>query len=289
MFVCKIENSRSEIITLTQNESEFQVIKIDGLNPPNAQINTSNIAGLDGAIFNSSKLETRNIVIYLKLNGDIAANRIKLYDYFTTKERCNLYYKNDYRDVYIECYVQSVEVTPFSQSEIMQVSLLCPQPYFKDIAEIIDDLSHSFSQFKFPFSINYNAPVPVSTVETNRIVNVYNNSESESGVIILIDISTNVNKILIRNVETGEYFGLDSTDGFLTGDLITVNTNRGEKSVTLLRNGVFSNMFSKIISGSKFFQLSKGDNYFGYVVNDTGENNNYVNVIFKHRSIYRGV
>ena len=75
MFEARIENTKGSILTLTNNESKFQLISITGLNPPKAQINVSTIAGLDGAKFNSAKLETRNVVINLKINGDVEENR----------------------------------------------------------------------------------------------------------------------------------------------------------------------------------------------------------------------
>ena len=52
MFICKVENTRNNILTLTQNEDNFQVLKITGLNPPKAQINTTKMATLDGKKFN---------------------------------------------------------------------------------------------------------------------------------------------------------------------------------------------------------------------------------------------
>lgn len=288
MYKCEIENSKKNIITLTQNESNYQIINIEGLNPPNAQINLSTIAGLDGAKFNSSILETRNIVIYVKLNGEIEKNRINLYNYVPTKDWCKFYYENENRNVYIDCYVESVEVNPFSNNEIMQISLICPQPYFKDLDEIISDISKVLNAFKFPFSINENEPIPISIIENNRITNVYNNSESETGLIITVEVLGKVNKILIRNTGTGDTFTINNTDGFIAGDTITINTNKGEKSVTLSRNGAVNNLFGKLVFGSIFFQLSIGDNLFSYLI-DNGANDDKVHVNFKHRTIYRGV
>lgn len=287
MFVCSAENSKGDIITLTQNERDFQLLKVDGLNPPNAAVNLTNIAGMDGAVFNSAKLETREIVIYIRLSGHVEANRIKLYSFFPTKELCRLYFKTEIRDVFIEGYVQTVDVSPFSASEIMQISVICPDTYFKGVNRIIADLSHVSSLFEFPFSINYNLPVEFSRLDTNKITNVYNASESESGVTIYADISLSVSKILIRNIDTGEYFGISGN--FLSGDSIFISTYRGKKAVTLTRQGVKVNLFSKIITGSAFFQLCKGDNYFGYSVDDSLEKNSRVGIKFKYRTNYRGI
>lgn len=288
MFSCRIENSKGNVLTLTQNEREYQLIKIDGLNPPTAQINTTAIAGLDGARFNSAKLETRNIVIYLRLNCDVEANRIMLYRYFPTRDWCKFYYKNAHRDVYIECYVQSVEVTPFSENEIMQVSLICPQPYFKDVEEIIDDISKSIAGFKFPFSINQNAKVPLSAYEANRVTEIVNTSESETGVTIEIKVLDDINRVYIQNTGNGESMNIYNADGFTAGDTIVINTYRGEKSIHLLRNGSRTNIFAMLQSGFAFFQLSLETNTFTYRI-DNGTKDDAVKIEFKHRSMYRGV
>ena len=154
MFTCKIENSDGAVYVLTGDEPVYQVIKIEGLNPPKAQINTTTIVGLDGAMFNSSKLESRNIVLTIRINGDVETNRQNLYQYFRTKEACTFYYTNQNRDVYIQGYVESVVCDLFSKSELAQISIICPSPYFKSLDEIVSDISNSLALFTFPFSIN---------------------------------------------------------------------------------------------------------------------------------------
>ena len=61
MFTARIQNRSGEVYVLTGDEPVYQVVKILGLNPPQAQINLTTVVGLDGAKFNSSKLETRNL------------------------------------------------------------------------------------------------------------------------------------------------------------------------------------------------------------------------------------
>ena len=99
MYTAKIENHNG-ILTLTGNESKWQVISITGLNPAPAQVNLTDIASLDGAKFNSSKLATRNIVITIRLNGDVESNRLFLYRYFSSKDNVTFYYKNSHLDTF---------------------------------------------------------------------------------------------------------------------------------------------------------------------------------------------
>lgn len=285
MFVCKIENTKNNVLRLTQNESDFQVLSVQGLNPPNAQINTSKIAGLDGSKFNSSTMNERNLVIMIKLRGDIEKNRIRLYSFFRSKEWCKFYYKNNSRDVYIEGYVESVECDLFSNKEIMQVSIICPNPYFKGIEEIIDDISKSVGAFEFPFAINLPG-VEFSTIDNSKITNVFNDSESETGVIITIDVLDAISIIQIKGTSTGEVFTLNYN--FVENDRIVIDTNKGKKSVLLLRNATTTNLFSAVKKGSTFFQLDIGDNFFSYLI-DNGTNDDAVQIFFKHYALYGGV
>ena len=285
MFTCKVQNTKNNVLELTHNESEFQIVKIEGLNPPNAQINTSNIAGMDGAKFNSSFVNSRNIVIYIKLNGDVEANRIYLYSFFRIKQWCKFYYKNQRRDVYIEGYVENVACDLFSNNEIMQISLLCPQPYFKDVDTIIDDISKTIAAFEFPFAIDSNG-IEFSTYDQSRISTVINNSEIENGIIIKINVVTPCNKIQIRNTITAETFTMNYN--FIKNDIITINTNKGEKSVNLKRGANVTNLFTALSNNSKFFQLEIGNNFFSYLVDD-GTNDEAIEVIFEHNTIYGGV
>ena len=284
MFTLKVENKKNEILELTQNECDFQVVSVTGLNPVNAQINRSAIAGLDGTKYNSSKLEERNIVITLKLNGDVEANRTRLYGYFNTKQWCKVYYKNSNRDVYAEGYIETCEANLFSDSEIMQISIICPNPYFKALEEIVDDISKVIAMFKFPFSIE--DPIPFSEIDLSKITNVQNNSEIETGVIIEVEFLKNINKLLIRNTDTGQTMTFNYA--FKENDFLIIDTNKGSKSLKLIRNAKEINVFSALTKNSKFIQLQVGDNYFSYLA-DNGENDDGVLIRFKHYTLYGGV
>lgn len=286
MFTCKIKNEKNNIFTLTQIESNFQVISITGLNPPNAQINRSTVVGIDGSKYNSSKLEERNIVITLKINGDVEANRLFLYRFFPTKEWCQFYYKNNSRDVYIEGYVETVECDLFTSDEYMQISIICPDPYFKALNTIVNDISKSLSAFKFPFSINVDEPIPFSTINLERITTVDNESETKTGLIITANFSNAVSKLEIKNTVTGE--NLIINYNFIEDDILTINTNKGNKSITLIRNNTEYNLIPYLKKGSTFFQLDLGDNNFSYLA-DNGNSDENVNIIFTHNTIYRGV
>lgn len=285
MYEAKIENKNGEVFLLTGDEPRYQVIDITGLNPARAQINTVSTAGLDGAKFNSSKLNVKNIVITIKINGAAEQNRINLYNYFRAKEWCRFYYSNDSRDVFIDGYVEGVECGLFSRKEIMQISIICPSPYFNAMSEIIADISNTIKLFVFPFAINAGEPIAFSEYSEERITTVYNDSESEIGVLIEIVFGDTVDAIMIKNTRTGEEFELDYA--FEVGDVVTIDTNKGQKNVYLMRDGEKINMFPALKKGSKFFQLAAGVNTFGYLAD--GAEDKDIRITFTYRNQYRGV
>ena len=75
---------------------------------------------------------------------------------------------------------------------------------------------------------------------------------------------------------------------FIKNDIITINTNKGEKSVNLKRGANITNLFTALSNNSKFFQLEIGNNFFSYLV-DNGTNDEAIEVIFEHNTIYGGV
>lgn len=286
MYIAKIENSGGEVLTLTQDESRWTVYEIAGLNPPGAQINLTNLAGLDGARFNSSKLATRNIVVSLKINGDIETNRQELYRFFRTKESCIFYFANANRNVKILGYVETVECNMFSNMVIMQISIICPYPYFQAVEESETDISNQIRLFAFPFSINEGEPVPFSEYTNNRIAVVENGSEAETGAVFEVEFTDNVNKLMIYSTERNEHITINYN--FHDGDRAIISTVKGQKSATLIRNGISRNIFSAVERGSVFLQLLPGENRFSYVADDGASNNDvHITVIFSE--IFRGV
>lgn len=287
MYQAKIQNANGEVMLLTNDEAKYQILSIQGLNPPQAQINTTAIVGLDGAKFNSSKLDTRNIVITIKINGDVETNRLALYNSFITKKWCRFYYSNDTRNVYIDGYVNNVECDLFTNSETAQISIICPDSYFKALTEIITDISNIRGLFKFPFSINDGEPIPFSEYEDIPTARIYNDSDGDTGVIIKVLVNANISMIKLQKTNTGEFLQLD--DSFLIGDEITINTNVGQKSIELKRGSTTSNLFSKLTNNSVFFQLNQGFNVFSYTTSSGQIDNEDLTVNFLYRNNYRGV
>ena len=151
MYTFIAENANGEQLQLTQNPN-YELVITNGLLPPSATINTSQLVNTDGELFNSSKMNMRNLVFTIYPKHPVEANRLALYKIFKSKQYVKCYYKNDSRNVYIEGYVETIDGSLFDQIQAIQVSITCPQPYWKGLNEVTTDMSKITNMPEFTFS-----------------------------------------------------------------------------------------------------------------------------------------
>lgn len=282
MFDLKVQNDKGEVLNLSNSE-KYTVYKITGLNPPKATINSSVNTTTDGSSINSVRLENRNIVIYTTINGEVETNRINLYKYFPPKKTVTLYFSNGTRDVYIEGTVELIECDLFTNRQIAQISLICPKPYFKAVDYLVTSFSDISSLFEFPFSIA-KVGTEFSSITNNIRKSIINTGDIETGAVIqLFAIGTVVNPVLYR---AGDNKRMALNFTMQASDTIIINTNVGEKSITLIRNGVSSNALGYMTPDSDWFVLEAGDNIYTY---DADSGNGNLQITFTTSLLYGGV
>lgn len=282
MFNLKVKNDRGDMLDLT-NSPDYTVYKITGLNPPQATVNRSVNTTSDGSQINSVRLESRNIVIYVKLNGVIEDSRLNLYKYFPIKKTVTLYFKNDTRDVCICGTVELIECDLFSRSQVAQISLICPSTYFRAVNDVCTYFSSVLPMFSFPFAISQTG-IEFSTIAEEVRKSIINTGDVETGVIIkMFTVGTVVNPT-IYNVITREQIRLNMT--LQESDTVIINTNVREKSITLTRDGVTTNIIGNMSRNSDWFTLSAGDNVFTYSA-ESGQSN--LQITFTNSILYSGV
>ena len=153
----KITNFNNDTKTLYLNQPEasgFAIEKVNGLGPIKANIITTNIANLDGAIFNSAHANYRNIVFSIYFVGipDIEDARMASYRWFYKKQKIKIRVKTDSRECECIGYVESNEPDIFSKKEKTTISIICPDPYLYSVSETEYNFSGINSYFEFPFS-----------------------------------------------------------------------------------------------------------------------------------------
>lgn len=279
-------------------KSGFAILEITGLGPVKAEINTTENGINDGAVFNSAHVSYRNIVISLRFVGtDIESLRQKSYRFFAIKQNVRLLIETDNRVMNIEGYVESNDPTIFSKTEGCKVSIICPYPYFKIGAG--DPNTTIFSgrdaAFTFPFSNESltEKKLVFGNIRVDTAGNVQYDGDVEIGITIRISALGPVQNIKIYNTLTKEKMILNTGaietitgTAFGTGDEIFISTIKNKKSIQLLRNGVYTDIFRCLDLSSDWFMVYNGDNVFSYTA-DTGVDN--LQFMITNDVIYEGI
>ncbi len=295
-----VTNHLGESVTLElrfPEKSGFLVRSIDGLNPAKADINMTDLTSKDGSVYNSARVTSRNIVLTIDfLEGPtIEDTRQKSYKYFPIKKEVRVRIETDNRTSEAIGYIEANEINIFSQTEGSQISVICPDPYFYALEKTLTTLSGVTPGFEFPFS---NESIEDPLIELGQIVlasikNVQYEGDAEVGIVIYIHALGEAEMVTIYNENTLETMTIDTVKlasltgaGITTGDDIIISTVKGNKFVYLLRGGVYTNILNVIERDASWFQLSKGENLFGFIAEDGGEN---IQMSIQHQTVYEGV
>lgn len=283
-FKLILENKTGDQLNMTATANQYMVSKIEGLNPPPGTISTSGYAGMDGSYLNNAFIEKRNVVISFEMRGiNIESKRHQLYKVVKPSRYIKIYYKTIGIDVFAEGYVESCEVQNFEQFTTGQISILCPDIYWYSTESIMAYYSQITGGFTFPFPTETNPePFMLGKYNTQNIMEIINNGD-ETGFTLEIEATDNVRSPTLYNADTDEY--LQITGDLQAGDIITVTTKTGNKTVTLNRGGVKSNIINRLVSGSTWLTLREGKNRF--YLRGTGLNNLKVRIV--HTNAYLGV
>lgn len=283
--------------------SGFLIKSITGLGPAKANVNTMEVSTNDGSLFNSARLSQRNIVLDMVFINTVYGESIedlrqKSYKYFPLKKSVELTIETDNRYVKTTGYVESNEPNIFSSQEGTQISIICPDPYFYSAGEDGNNVTNFYSidpMFEFPFS-NESLDEPLLVfgeiqIKTEGVITYH--GDSEIGVMIYIHAIGPATNINIYNTETREVMRINTEKissltgkGIVASDDIVINTAKGEKSITLIREGVFYNILNCLDKNTDWFTLAKGDNIFAFTA-DSGVTNLQFRV--ENKVIYEGV
>lgn len=280
-----IENEKGEQLLLT-NEIKFSIESITGLNPPAATLSTTENVG-DGSQFQHQRTPYRNVVINMSINGDVESNRQELYNYVQTGKHIKIYIETFQKNVWITGYVETCEADNFQMSTPCQISVMCVDPWWKDLVESIETINTVKGMFYFPYYTI--TPKPISIYEKLQILNLLNKGNVESGMTIELTARGTVVNPIVYNRETREFIGVGTSEKPFTmiyGDKVIITTYPNNKKIKLVREAIETNIFNYLKPNSKFLQVGVGDNVFTYSVDEGSE---YFDIAFKYYSQYKGI
>jgi predicted phage tail component-like protein len=238
----------------------IQIRKIEGLGPVKAAVNTSPYGSMDGESYTGSKVPSRNIVITVGLNPDwmdwsMEALRRLLYAYFMPKQGVRLVFESndDFPSVEITGVTETVEPSIFSKDVDVDISIICPDPYFTAVDETVIVGNTSAAEGRLAFDVDY-----MGSIETGvrtRVRSFAGPAPTVIGVQIGDPALTYFR--VGASVDANKDFLMSS----LPGQKYAQNIN--------LTNGVITNLLYKVQEGSDWPILVPGRNHVE-VITDAG-------------------
>lgn len=271
-----------------------------GLGPAEGTINTVNFATSDGALFNSSRIKSRDIELNLKfLGSDIEAVRHKLLRYFRVKHPITLDFITDYRHTYITGHVEKNEIDIFSNSEGADLTIVCPNPFFKLRDPVKGKNSVRFTtstpSFEFEFQDpNSDSPTLIfgEMTSTGETVVVYE-GDADASTIVDIQFLGPASGVKLYNTTTQTRINIDTNEisrllgsTIRAGDRLSISSGVGDKYVKAYRDGKVYNALSALDKDSDWIFLTPGDNLIT-VRADTGIDN--VSAIISFENLYESI
>lgn len=288
--------------------SGFLITNLKGITPEKADINFTDITTQDGGLYNSARINTRNITMSLLYfpKPTIEATRLLSYKYFPVKKEIKLEFTTDTRKAEIIGYVEANEVNIYTKSEYSAISIVCPDPYFYSTSkdtEINVSFSNVLPAFRFRIPEFSDAPLKPSKTpakklifskmknDNNKLINY--TGDAEVGMEIVLRASGEIGDFTVYNVYTQESMTISSSklaeltgSSLIAGDVITIYTYRGNKKLELLRTGITTNVLNCLGKNTSWLQLHKGDNVFSFSATSGGDN---VELELKSKTLYEGL
>jgi len=261
----------------------YKLINIEGISSSEYSVDIVNNAQFDGGTVKSKRVESRLITITAEYPSteDTETRRQNLIRFFNPYLTGKLYV--NYSGVK---RVINYEVAGFKDSREnlydplkFIINLICPNPFFKDEREFSKNMAGKINSITVPFTIPASGMI-MSAKVLRQEATIINNGDKETGLIISFIAKGEVRNPKIENLTTGKFLRI--VVDLMPGDILTINTNKGNKMIEL--NG--KNISQKMDRSSSFIDMQVGENILKYSA-DKGYTN--LNVYPKWTAEFFGV
>lgn len=262
----------------------YQIVEMQGLNPPEAVINTFTKSIVDGEFVSSTKLKSRIIELAFVITYNAEEHRRNLYKVLSVRSPLRLYYKNSFRNVYIDGILQNFNVDYFNRTQVITLTIFCGNPYFVDIKEIETPISNSTAGFTFPFKNGLNTLIFSTRKERNAVIE--NETGQEVGFIAKFLFKDSVQNVELH--EESANLSMYIRGNFRKGDEIELSTVKGDKYCHLLSGGRRVSILDSV-SATDWLYISTGRNVFTYLIDNSSSAYDKCNILIKYKKYYEGV
>ncbi len=295
-----VTNSIGESLNLELTnpwKNGIAIKSINGLGSPQYTVNTTPFASGDGSTLGSIIASSRNIVFefYPLFHPMVEDSRQLLYRYFQVKKPIILTFELDNRTAYIEGYVEENTPDIFSKRETIQISVICPSPYFREAAPLSSFFFGEIPMFEFPFSNESltESLLILSELSVDNRAQIDYTAEIDSGILITIDCFSETGDINIYDVNTlGKIYISTNKVAVVTGrqlsekDQIIISTYSSDRYIHLLREGKLYNILACVNKDADWFQIHQGKNSYTYT---TQIEHASIVMTFKYTNMYASI
>lgn len=139
-------------------EVPYVITKIEGHGPVGADINLTQFATNDGAMYNSARVGERTMTLTLAVVAQpgktIEHARRWIYKTYAVKNRVEMAFTTDTGTYIMTGYVEKCEPDIFEKITKVKITIVCPDPYFYAPAKTVTSISKVKGGFEFPFADN---------------------------------------------------------------------------------------------------------------------------------------
>lgn len=244
----EVTTAQGELLTLEILEiaSGYSVEDIDGLDPVKATIVSSRFARLDRSQFQSSRRDSRNIILKLGFHPDYEATSVQslrsnLYRYFMPKSVLGLrFFEDSGLVVDIEGRVESMDAPRFTKDPDATISILCLDSDF--VGTTAETISAS------------------TTSTTTEIEEEYTGT-IEVGFKLTMNVNRSISSFTLNHKPADNTLRqLEFSYPLLAGDVLEISTVPGSKGAWLTRSGIRSSILYAVSEQSEWVQLFPGLN-----------------------------
>lgn len=284
-------SARGDRLPLVGNEL-FNVTNVDGMTTAATSIASATIGGADGDVINNVQANARPIVLDLRVKSGVNVEDFKraVLRVVKIKQQGALEWTQNGRTVTISGVVEGIDMPRFTNAVTLQISMYCSQPYWEDLAYIVQQISeaidlHYFTDSAAGMLYFPETGIPFGEYDTIRTKRFHNGGDVAVGLeISIVAFATVTNPIIYDG--NGNFFGVGYGDGakrvqLQAGDVITITTHKGNKNIML--NG--SSILSKLRPQSTWLQLEAGENLFTINSDDDSLTNMAFSLIYKQRYV----
>lgn len=287
-IVCKNEDN-VEIEFSYEDDAEFFLISCDGIYSVSNNVVTSENTMTDGSTYQGSTTKQRNIVITAEFDSDYQSRRDSLYKIFKPKSPGTFYYTENAEQREIEYRVEGIEIDEAGVCRNAVISLICPDPFFKDPADTTVTMAGWEPCFEFVHE--FTSELEEFGVRIAELVKTVENDSAADyiGIEVIMEALGAVRNPVLYHMQQDIHIQIGTDDypfDMEPGDVVRITTGTNEKNVYLIKGGEKTKINEYLDEESEFIQLVHGSNTFIY---DAASGVDYLNVTIKYRFRYLGV